>query len=48
MGALKDLPFSKHNGSNIGPVMIKDALSKAQLIQVEEFLLTQPVRLLSP
>jgi hypothetical protein len=29
-------------------VMIKDALSKARLIQVEELFLTQPVRLLSP
>jgi len=28
--------------------MIKDALSKARLIHVEELLLTQPVRLLSP
>jgi hypothetical protein len=38
----------QNNGSRIGPVMIKDALSKARLIQVEELLLTQPVRLLSP
>ena len=40
--------LSQNNGSSIGPVMIKDALSKARLIQIEELLLTQPVRLLSP
>ena len=40
--------LSQNNGSSIVPVVIKDALSNARLIQVEELLLTQPVRLLSP
>jgi hypothetical protein len=40
--------LSRDSGGSIGPAMIKDALSKARLIQVEELLLTQPVRLLSP
>jgi len=39
---------SQNNGSSIGAVMIKDALSKARIIQVEELLLTQLLRLLSP
>ena len=30
--------LSQNNGSSIGLVMIKDALSKARLIQVEELL----------
>jgi hypothetical protein len=40
--------LSQNNGSSIRPAMTKDALSKARLIHVEELLLTQPVRLLSP
>jgi hypothetical protein len=46
--ARSNIFLSQNNGSSIGPVMIKDALSNARLIQIEELLLTQQVRLLSP
>ena len=36
--AISKVFLSQNNGSSIGPVMIKDALSKARLVQVEELL----------
>jgi ubiquinone/menaquinone biosynthesis C-methylase UbiE len=38
--AISKIFLSQNNGSSIGPVMIKDALSKAQQVQVEELLST--------